>query len=469
MKLAMKNALKHRALQRSVWGGVLLMLGMGLAQAQAQAQVAVSADAALQSYLPAEAAVKEALLASPLIEGARARRDALSARAQGIAAGTAEFTVRATAQRRREVGPGVSVQESMLSLERPLRAWGKRGMDADLAAQTQALADIAYADALHEGSRELLKLWFEYLRAQADLKNAQTTFALAAQMQRLTQSQLKQGEISKLDAELAQAELDRISAARAVAQAQLATTASALSRRYPTIELPRADMHALSDGAGDKFGDRSRVATMGPPLSSVNNKATLPVWPEGANVAMADKRQEFLEKNHELNMLRVDAQRLRLSAQRASRDRLPDPTVGLFTARERAGAEQVTGVMLSMPLSGDARSHHAVAAAAEAQAAEDQVRWTEQQLGATFDGMWQQLLHKRNAAEWLKSAAARQAQAADKARKGYALGEGSLSEVLMMDRLASDNLNAAERMQLEAVALQAMIRLDLHQMWDFDE
>jgi cobalt-zinc-cadmium efflux system outer membrane protein len=446
MKLAMKNALKHCALQRSVWGGVLLMLGMGLAQAQAQAQVTVSADAALQSYLPAEAAVKEALLVSPLIEGARARRDALSARAQGIATGTAEFTVRATAQRRREVGPGVSVQESMLSLERPLRAWGKRGMDADLAAQTQALADIAYADALHEGSRELLKLWFEHLRAQADLKNAQTTFTLAAQMQRLTQSQLKQGEISKLDAELAQAELDRISAARAVAQAQLATTASALSRRYPTVALPAAGANALSASG-----------------------SALPAWPEGANVSMADKRQEFLEKNHELNMLRVDAQRLRLSAQRASRDRLPDPTVGLFTARERAGAEQVTGVMLSMPLSGDARSHHAVAAAADAQAAEDQVRWSEQQLGAAFDGMWQQLLHKRNAAELLKSAAVRQAQAADKARKGYALGEGSLSEVLMMDRLASDNLNAAERMQLEAVALQAMIRLDLHQMWDFDE
>ena len=450
MKRVMNISLTRCALWRNVWR-VLLTLGMGLAQAQAQAQapapapapapaqVDVSADAVMLSYLPLEAAVKDALLASPLIEGARARRDALRARARGISAGSAEFTVRATAQRRREVGPGLNMQESVLSLERPIRAWGKRGMDADLAAQTQALADIAYADALHEGSRALLTLWFEHLRAQADFKNAQTTFALASQMQRLTQSQLKQGEISKLDAELAQAELDRISAARAVAQAQLATTASALSSRYPTVELSRAVMNVL------------------------------PAWPEGSNVAMAAKRQEFLEKNHELNMLRVDAQRLRLLAQRTSRDRLPDPTVGLFMARERAGAEQLTGVMLSMPLSGEARSYAATAAAADAQAAEDQVRWSEQQLGAMFDGMWQQLLHKRNAAELLKSAAIRQAQATDKARKGYALGEGSLSELLMMDRLASDNLNAAERMQLEAVALQAMIRLDLHQMWDFDE
>lgn len=455
MNLAMHHALKHRASPHRV-GCFLGMLALVLVLSQAQAYAAnqveatavkadvhFEADADLQLYLPAEIAVKDALLASPLIEGARARRDALRARAQGIAAGPAEFTVRATAQRRRELGPGVSVQESMLSVERPIRAWGKRGMDTDLAAQTQALADIAYADALHEGSRELLKLWFEHLRAQADVKNAHTTFTLAAQMQRLTQSQLKHGEISKLDAELAQAELDRIGAAQAVAQAQLATAEAALARRYPSVALPRSD---------------ARVSG-----------ATLPAWPEGANGSIADQRQEFLEKNHELNMLRVDAQRLRLSAQRASRDRLPDPTVGLFTARERAGAEQVTGVMLSMPLSGEARSHHAVALAADAQAAEDQVRWTEQQLGAMFDGMWQQLLHKRHAAELLKSAAMRQAQAADKARKGYALGEGSLSEVLMMDRLASDNLNAAERMQLEAVALQALIRLDLHQFWDFDD
>ena len=450
MKLTMTSVATKCALPRGAWG-VLLTLGISLAQAQ----VVVSADAVLQSYLPADVVVKDALLASPLIDGARSRRDALNARAQGIAAGTAEFTVRATAQRRREVGPGVSVQESMLSLERPLRAWGKRGMDADLAAQTQALAAIAYADAVHEGSRELLKLWFEHLRAQADVKNAQTTFALAAQMQRLTQSQLKQGEISKLDAELAQAELDRISAARAVAQAQWATTASALSRRYPSVALPNANLNA----SGAKAENPAQALA----------KSAMPAWPEGSHVSLADMRQEFLEKNHELNMLRVDAQRLRLSAQRASRDRLPDPTVGLFTARERAGAEQVTGVMLSMPLSGDARSHHAAAAAADAQAAEDQVRWTEQQLSATFESMWQQLLHKRNAAELLKSAALRQAQAADKARKGYALGEGSLSEVLMMDRLASDNLHAAERMQLEAVELQALIRLDLHQMWDFDE
>jgi hypothetical protein len=168
-------------------------------------------------------------------------------------------------------------------------------------------------------------------------------------------------------------------------------------------------------------------------------------------------------------MMRVDAQRLRLAADRASRDRLPDPTVGVFNGRERAGAETISGVMFSMPFPSASRFHHATAAVADAQAASDKVLLVEQQLSALFDSMFIQFQHKRTAADSLKSAAQRQALAAEKSVKAYTLGEGSLSDVLLIARMASDNLNAAERMQLEVLELLALMRLDLHQMWDFDE
>jgi len=86
-----------------------------------------------------------------------------------------------------------------------------------------------------------------------------------------------------------------------------------------------------------------------------------------------------------------------------------------------------------------------------------------------FESMWIQFQHKRTAADNLKSAAQRQALAADKAVKAYTLGEGSLSDVLLIARMASDNLNAAQHMQLEGVELLALIELDLHAIWDFDE
>ncbi len=404
---------------------------------------ASTVTAPLLPYLPAEAAVKDALLSSPFMQAARAKKEAGTARAKGIDSGPAEFTLRSTSQRRRDVAAGTQLHESMVSIERPVRFWSKRGMDADLATQTQAFADIEYADAMHEGARELMRFWFAYLRALADHKNAVTTFDLAAKMQRLTQSQLRQGEISQRDAELTNAEFERITAARSVADAQLASSASAFTRRYAGMVLP----------------------THMPVALRLDASPNLPALTD----SMAAMRQEFLDKNHELNMMRVDAQRLRLAADRASRDRLPDPTLGVFSGRERAGAETISGVMFSMPFPSASRFHHASAAVADAQVASDKVLLAEQQLGAMFDNMWIQFQHKRTAADNLKSAAQRQALAAEKSVKAYTLGEGSLSDVLLIARLASDNLNAAERMQLEVVELLALIRLDLHQIWDFDE
>jgi cobalt-zinc-cadmium efflux system outer membrane protein len=454
----MKHVMKSYVLASAV--ACTCVLALGVVQAQqptpfASATSSAAASATLGStssstatsqlvpYLPAEAAVKEALLSSPLMQAARSKKEAGIARAKGIDSGTAEFTLRSTSQRRRDVAAGTQLHESMVSIERPVRFWGKRGMDADLASQTQAFADIEYADAMHEGARELMRFWFAYLRALADQKNAVTTYDLAAKMQRLTQSQLKQGEISQLDAELANAEFERITAARSVADAQLASSASAFTRRYTGMTLP---MHL-------------------PAAVRLDASANLSALTE----TMAAMRQEFLDKNHELNMMRVDAQRLRLAADRASRDRLPDPTVGVFSGRERAGAETISGVMFSMPFPSASRFHHATALVADAQAASDKVLLAEQQLGAMFDSMWIQFQHKRAAADNLKSAAQRQALAAEKSVKAYTLGEGSLSDVLLIARLASDNLNAAERMQLEVVELLAFIRLDLHQIWDFDE
>jgi outer membrane protein TolC len=437
----MKRFLKSCVVAAAVAGTCVLT--QGAAQTQPPALSASTLTSPLVPYLPAEAAVKDALLSSPLMQAARSKKEAGAARAKGIDSGTAEFTLRSTSQHRREVTTAAPMHESLVSIERPVRFWGKRGIDADLATQTQAFADIEYADAMHEGARELMRFWFAYLRALADQKNAVTTYDLAAKMLRLTQSQLKQGEISQLDAELANAEFERISAARSVADAQLASSASVFTRRYAGMVLP---MHM-------------------PAALRLDASAQLPALTE----TMAAMRQEFLDKNHELNMMRVDAQRLRLAADRALRDRLPDPTVGVFSGRERAGAETISGVMFSMPFPGASRFHHASALVSDAQTANDKVRLAEQQLGAMFESMFIQFQHKRTAADRLKSAAQRQALAAEKSVKAYTLGEGSLSDVLLIARMASDNLNAAERMQLEVVELLALIRLDLHQMWDFDE
>ena len=391
-----------------------------------------------QRYLPAETLVKEALLASPGIQSARAQKEALNLRAQTLRTGNAEFTLRANLQQRRVPASQERLNEHTLSLERPVRLWGKSAVDGQLSDKTSALADITFNDAMHEASRELMKLWFVHAQAALGFSQAQQQVASATQIHQLAQARFKQGEIARMDVELTQAELQRAQAALQLAQAERDKAATAWVHRYPGLPLSTQSLVINPQDIGD-FAESQAVL-----------------------------RQAFLEQNHELNMLRLEAERLQLWAERARLDRLPDPTVGVYSARDRNGAEQVTGLSLSMPLSGSVRRDHALATLADAQAAADKVRRLQQQLSAEFDQGWTAFHSQRLAAAQLQSAADTQKRAADKSRKAYALGEHSLFEMLMIARAAHEQQFAASRMQLEMLESLALLQLELHQIWDFD-
>ena len=386
-------------------------------------------------YLPEATVVKDSLLNSPGIASALAKREAQRERARGIQAGHAEFTVRGNVQNRRAGLPEGRSTESMISLERPLRLWGKSAQDTALALQTETVAGIEYTDALHEASRELLKQWFVYLRALAEHRNAMLNLEYIQQLQKQVERRLQRGELAQLDLTLAGAELSRAEAARNTSEAQLAGIQATFTRRYPTIVLP----------------------------SKIPN-APMPPMPRGHETL----RESFLTRNHELNLLRAETRRLQLLAQRLNLERNPDPTLGIFTATERGGAEQVSGISLSFPIAGPARSANARMAIAEAQSLEAHAQKVEQTLAGGFDAFWAQMMHKRSAAENLNQAAQKQLVAAEKSRKAFTLGEYTLTQALQVNRTASEYRHAAQTMQLEVVESVALLWLDLHEIWDLD-
>lgn len=391
-----------------------------------------------QAFLPPEAAVKDALLASPGIQSARAQKEAMNLRANTLRTGTAEFTLRANLQERRVPASHERFNETTFALERPVRLWGKSSVDGQLSDKTVALAEVAFNDAMHEASRELMKLWFAHAQAELAQGQAQKQVASAGQILKLAQARFKQGEIARMDLELSQAEVQRTQAAAQLAQADLDSAAAAFQRRYPTLALSAP--------------------------SALNNAHNVDDFAQ----TQEELKRSFLTQNHELNTLRLEAQRLELWAERARLDRLADPTVGIYTARDRGGAEQITGLTFSMPLSGAVRRDHAQASLADAQSAADKVRRLEQQLSASFDQLWIQFHSKRTAASQLQSAADTQTRAAEKSRKAYALGEHSMSEMLLIARAAHEHQFAASRMQLETLERMAELQLELHQVWDFD-
>ena len=392
----------------------------------------------LEEWLPSTAQVAPVLQASPLIQSARARQEAQLQRARGLEAGSGEWAVRLNQQQRRVRDPQERFAETTLALERPLRLWGKAGMDARIAEQDREVARIGLADALHEASRTLLTQWFAALRARLDADSAERELQLARELDRQARVRLRQGDISQLDARLAEAELQRSEAAARLAQAERARSTAQLQRLYPGLPEPRWP----------------QGEALPPPLPTQPLDAAL---------------QEFLAHHHELNLLRAEARRQQQLAERVERDRWPDPSVGLYTARERAGGEQLVGLSLAMPLSGTYRESQARAALAEAQALAQRVQQLERELGAQFEARWLQLAQQQQALVALRAAAATQRLAADKSLTAYTLGEHSMTELIQNRRLANEQHLASQRLLLDGLQSRALIELDAHRLWDLDD
>ena len=176
----------------------------------------VQAQDTLGVWLPPADRVQTLVKNSHGILAAQSQQAAQLQRARATEAGMGEFNLRMSQQNRRVIDPGGRFNEQLLSLERPVRWWGKAGLDANLAEQSRKVASIGYADALHEASRELMRQWFalHQLALARDAAGAQAQ--LSQELHRQAQLRLKQGNISQLDASLAQAELQRARAAVAV-------------------------------------------------------------------------------------------------------------------------------------------------------------------------------------------------------------------------------------------------------------
>ena len=393
------------------------------------------AQSSVQPWLPPAARVQEVLLASPQIQSARYRQQAQEARAQQVAVGPYEFGIRVNQQSRQVQDPAQSFGETQLTLERPLRWWNKGQTDQQLSQQSLSMAQVSYADALHESSRRLLAHWLLAWRAKVVLDSATEQLRLVQSLEQQAAARLRQGDISRLDAELARAEWHRVNAQHDVARSEWSRAEALLTRLYPGLGAPMT----------------------GPDLTDLPSLGPLEVL-----------REDFLRKHHELNLMRAERTRAHLSAQRQQQDRLPDPTLGVYSARERMGAERVVGVSVGIPLPGSSRQYLATAAQADASAWEDRVRQAELELGVEFERRWLGARDLRQSLAPMSAATRIQQQAAQQALRAYTLGESSMTEVLQQRRWADEQLKSLRLMQVDVLEHVAFIELDLHRLWDMD-
>ncbi len=387
-------------------------------------------DAANYPDLPPSLQVRAALQEHPNVLAARAGIQAGEAARERRRAGVHETSLRLGAQQRSD--PTQRFNEWDVGLERALRLPGKAEMDRKLGEGELIRFQAAYGDALHETGRSLLKSWFSWGRENAMASQWREQVAALREQLAIADKRVKAGDAPRLEAGLAEA---------ALASAESALHQAMLKERVAANEL-------LQGYAGISLPERLPV------LPPVALEQGLEYW-----------REEILKHSHELAVARNEAKQARMQGERADAERTPDPALGLRAASERGGSEKVVGVSISFPFAGAARSAHAAETLAQAKAAA-------QREAAVLRKIRLEAANAFAAAQAAYRGWESAALAADKMRanaelmaRAYALGEMSLSEVLLARRQALEATLAATLARLEAAESRYRLLLDAHRLW----
>lgn len=387
-------------------------------------------------YLPDPKAAETAMLESAAVVQARGDLAAQGLRSQGLQRGFEEWTVGAElAQRRIQTVPRDNEGEWALSLARAVRLPARAAADRALAGARLAYAEANLGEAVHESGRRLLALWFDWLSEASQTTLWEEQLATAGRQLGAVDSRIRLGEAPRAE---------RVNAEAALAQVRLQQQQSATRAQQARARL-QAEYPALAvafDGA-----------------------LPVPQAPQGDADAHADA---VLAHNHELARARRHAAMLHAETRQLAQRRSADPSVGVFYRNEAGGDERVLGLNLGLTLPGAARRFDEQAAAQSSTTAQLAAQRIEQRLRtearAGFEaaraqvGNWQ---HADQAAQAL-------GEAARLAARAYGLGEGSLDQVLLTQRLALEGRLQAQLAQVGALAADARLRLDTHQLWALD-
>lgn len=389
----------------------------------------------VRAFLPANDLARDAIDALPTVQAAQAREREAGARGDALRSSPYgyELTIMPLARHERQVGTYGEVETMLM---RRLRLPGKARLDEALAGAGDELARYALGDARHEGARQLLEAWMNWVRTANLATLAEQQRALLAEEQRAVARRVELGELPVLDERRA---------AAALAQAEVAVERARLEREQARLAL-NTDFPAL-------------------PLPPAP-----PVVPAPALSAPAeDVVERIVEYNHELLMARARTDRQRFAAARADAERRPDPSIGLRVLGEGDGTQQAVGVVVSIPFAAGGQRSTVRAERALGDAIETEALGVARRVRLEAERLVQAL--PGQLAAW--SAAARMVGAADdtlaRLDKAWRLGAVDLDELLRARRQAYEAQLNELGLRLDVQALAARIDIDSHRRWAADE
>ena len=384
--------------------------------------------------LPPTELARQSIDQDPAVIEARRALSAAGHGAAALRAGSHEWTTKVAAQRRRYDNGGNS-NEWTASLERTIRIGGKAGIDTQLGDNELIIGQARIGEARHEAARALADLWLNTLATsrQRELWAEQLSFAEASHQ--AVEKRRKAGDASMLDLNVARADLIEVQRQRSAATSAEAKARAKLAVRFPTLTYEAKPM----------------------------------AEPTALDMSLAQWRDRILAESDPIKVAEGLLKRAELSAARAKADRIPDPTLGVFTASEAFRNERIIGLSVSLPLSGSYRGERMQQALQEAEAARAKVarqkRDEEAEIVEAYADATGGLERWRLASQGL-------ATTRDSARlmqRAYTLGEADLQTLLLARRQALDASTAAEQARLEALRWHYRLLVDAHLIWALEE
>ena len=385
--------------------------------------------------LPPTELARASIDQDPTVVEARRALTAAGHGAAALRAGPHEWTTRVSAQRRRYANAGGNSNEWTAALERTIRIGGKAEIDAQLGDNELLIGQSRIGEARHEAARMLADLWIDTLatRRQRELWAEQSSFAESSHQ--AVEKRRKAGDASVLDVNVARADLIEVQRQLSSATTAEAKAKAKLALRFPTLK-----------------------HEPGPLAEPAPLHMSLPQW-----------RDRILAESEPIRIAQGALKKAELNAARARADRIPDPTVGVYTASEAFRNERVVGFSLSIPLGGSYRSEKMYQALQEAEVARakvDAIKRTEEA------EVIEAYVEATGALERWRLVSEGLATTRDSARltqRAYTLGEADLQTLLLARRQALDASTATEQARVEALRWHYRLLVDAHLIWALEE
>ena len=158
----------------------------------------------------------------------------------------------------------------------------------------------------------------------------------------------------------------------------------------------------------------------------------------------------------------------KLTADRVQAERVPDPTIGVYSGSEARRSERVYGVTMSIPLSGTYREQKMLQALKEVEVAQAEFDKQNQQLQIKLTQRWLDGSGARSRSAIVAKNASLATENARMMQRAYTLGEVDFQASLLAKKQALDASRQTLETRMDVFRSTLAQAIDAHWIWGLD-